>query len=302
MNISLRQLEVFALVAENRSFSKAAEELFLSQSTVSSHVAQLETLLGASLLRRENKKQVEPTEAGWRVYREAKEILNLCRSLEDTFQPAQDDPPIAIAASTVPSRHLLPRMLSAYVQEHPASRFSILKGDSAYALEKLRTGEATLAFVGTKIRDNRFCYTAISRDRIVLIAPNTPEFLEKQRKNMLGKDLLHHPMILREAGSGTRKEADKYLEKIGVKAGDLSVVAYMNDLEMVKQSVQNGLGITIISERVAEEDVKAGKILQFNLDESAFYRNIYLVYGKNRRLSAGERAFVSFAQRYGKQD
>ena len=89
MDISLRQLEAFVQTVENRSFSKAADALFLSQSTVSSHVAQLEALLHVSLLERSEKRYANPTPEGWRVYNSAKEILNLCKHMEEEFRPEE---------------------------------------------------------------------------------------------------------------------------------------------------------------------------------------------------------------------
>ncbi|MEL7610360.1 MAG: selenium metabolism-associated LysR family transcriptional regulator [Bacillota bacterium] len=299
MDISLRQLEVFVSTVENRSFSKAADALYLSQSTVSSHIAQLETLLKAPLLERKDKRSAEPTPAGWRVYKSAKEILNLCRNMQDEFSLDESNRQfICIAASTVPSRYLVPQLISAYVAKYPGAKFSVLEGDSAYALEKLKTGEAALAFVGTKYRTRSFHYHTLCRDRIVLITPNTGEFLTKQKEGVFGRELLSYPMILREAGSGTRKETDKYLAHIGVGPENLSIIAHMNDMESIKKAVISGLGTTIISERVAEDAIAAGKVLRFQLDAEDFYRNLYLAYAKNRHFAAEERNFIAFAQKH----
>lgn len=295
MDINLRQLEVFVNTVENRSFSKAAKVLYLSQSTVSSHIAQLETALKAPLLERKDKRLAEPTEAGWRVYNTAKQILALCRNMQDEFSVEESGPSfISIAASTVPSRYLVPQLIAAYVAKNPGTRFSVLEGDSAFALEKLKSGETPLAFMGTRYETRSFQYHAICKDRLVLITPNTGEFAVKQKDGVLGKELLSYPMILREAGSGTRNEMNKYLVHIGVNPSSLSVVAFMSDMESIKKAVINGLGITIISERAAEDAVLAGKVLRFQLDAKDFCRDLYLVYGKSRHLSAAERNFIAF--------
>jgi len=295
MEISLRQLEVFVSTVENRSFSKAAETLYLSQSTVSAHIAQLETVLQTPLLERRDKRLAEPTAAGWRVYNSAKQILTLCRNMQEEFSAAESSPAfISIAASTAPSRYLVPQLIAAYVEKYPGTRFSVLEGDSAFALEKLKSGEAALAFMGTRYGARAFQYRTVCRDRIVLIAPNTKEFLSKQKDGALGKDLLSYPIIMREAGSGTRKEADKYLAHIGAKPESLSVVAYMNDMESIKKAVISGLGVTIISERVAQDAILAGQVLRFPLDAGDFYRDLYLAYAKNRHFTLAERSFIAF--------
>lgn len=298
MDISLRQLEVFVNIVENRSFSKAAEVLYLSQSTVSSHIAQLETVLKTPLLERRDKRLAEPTAAGWRVYNSAKEILALCRNMQEEFSTEEIRCPfISIAASTVPSRYLVPQLIAAYVAKSPGARFSVLEGDSAFALEKLKSGEAALAFMGTRYEIRSFQYHTICKDRLVLITPNTEEFAAKQKDGVLGKELLSYSMIMREAGSGTRNEMNKYLTHIGVNPASLSVIAYMSDMESIKKAVINGLGITIISERVAEDAISAGTVLSFQLDSKDYYRNLYLAYKKSRHLSTAERNFVAFTSK-----
>lgn len=296
MDISLRQLEVFVNIVENRSFSKAAEVLYLSQSTVSSHIAQLETVLKTPLLERREKRLAEPTAAGWRVYNSAKEILALCRNMQEEFSTEEISRPfISIAASTVPSRYLVPQLIAAYVAKSPDTRFSVLEGDSAFALEKLKSGEVVLAFMGTRYETRLFQYHPVCKDRLVLITPSTEEFLTKQRDGALGRDLLCYPMIMREPGSGTRNEINKYLTHIGINPASLPVVAYMSDMESIKKAVINGLGITILSERAAEDAIAAGTVLRFQLDAKEYYRTLYLAYKKDKHFSAAERNFITSA-------
>ncbi len=298
MDITLHQLEAFTAVVENHSFSAAAETLFLSQSTVSSHVAQLERVLQTQLFTRRDKKHIELTEQGRRVYNCAKEILNMCGNIEQEFRTETGGRPfITIAASTVPSRYLVPQLIAEYAKDFPGSRFSVLEGDSAFAMERVKSGEAALAFVGTKLKESSFCYHTICKDRIVLISPNNEEFSAKKNLGALGKDLLGYPIIMRKNGSGTRKEADRYLEKIGIKEDELNIVAYMNDLESVKKAVASGLGVSLISERVAENAIREGRVLSFSLDKDEFYRNLYMIYAKNRHLSAKEQSFLNFVRR-----
>ena len=301
MNINLRQIEVFAAVMEQLSFTKAADQLYLSQPTVSSHIEQLEQALHTQLFVRTDKKHIVPTEAGKRMYVLVQDVLRACRTLEAEFLPddaADQTRLVTISASTIPSRYLLPQLLAAYVKKNPSMRFSILKGDSEYAIERLTLQEAQIAFAGTKIREDEYHFEPLCKDRIVLITPNTPEFRRLQAKGALGKELMRYPIVMREAGSGTKKEADKYLDHVGIDRNSLHIVAQMNDLEMIKQSVVNGLGISIISEWVVEEEIKQGSLLRFLLDDTEFYREIYLAYHKKRHLTVSERAFIAFVKRY----
>ena len=298
MDISLGQLEAFVSVVENRSFSKAGEELFLSQSTISSHIAKLERALQATLLQRREKKNVEPTEEGMQAYRVAVQILNQARALEDMFRhEAADQPIISIASSTVPSSYILPDILNGYNAARPECRFLVLDGDSSFALDRLQAGEAVFAFVGTKSRKSMICYHTVCRDRMVLITPKTPEYMEKKKTGMLGRELLDRPMILRESGSGTRRETDNYLKSIGVDPAKITVAAYMNNIEGIKSMVAGGGGVSILSERAARDSIQSGRVLCFDLEEDGPYRDICIAYLKNRCFTAAEQAFLNYVKK-----
>ncbi len=298
MDISLGQLEAFVSVVENRSFSKAGEELFLSQSTISSHIAKLERALQSTLLQRREKKNVEPTEEGMQAYRAAVQILNQAKALEDMFRKeAADQPIISIASSTVPSSYILPDILNGYNAARPECRFLVLDGDSSFALDRLQAGEAVFAFVGTKSRKSMICYHTVCRDRMVLITPKNSEYIEKKKAGVLGRELLDRPMILRESGSGTRRETDNYLKSIGVDPAKIIVAAYMNNIEGIKSMVAGGGGVSILSERAARDSIQNGRVLCFDLEEDGPYRDISIAYLKNRCFTAAEQAFLNYVKK-----
>lgn len=297
MDISLRQLEAFIKVAEHRSFSKAGDELFLSQSTISSHVAQLEQSLQVTLIKRREKKNIELTEEGQRAYRAAQIIINQAEMLQNMFRKEEADQPlISIAASTVPSSYILPGIMTGFSDIRPECRFSVLDGDSSFALERLQNGEAVFAFVGTSSRKTIFSYHTVCRDRMVLITPNNKEFAEKREMGVLGKELLEWPMIMRESGSGTRRETDNYLKSIGMSSADLNVAGYMNNIEGIKSMVAAGKGTTILSERAAADAIRDGRVLCFDLEEDGPYRDIYIAYLKNRSFTQTEQAFLNYVR------
>ena len=310
MDISLRQLEAFIKVAEHRSFSKAGDELFLSQSTISSHVAQLEQSLQVTLIKRREKKNIELTEEGQRAYRAAQIIINQAEMLQNMFRKEEADQPlISIAASTVPSSYILPGIMTGFSDIRPECRFSVLDdteaagrllsspvGSLTPALERLQNGEAVFAFVGTSSRKTIFSYHTVCRDRMVLITPNNKEFAEKKEMGVLGKELLEWPMIMRESGSGTRRETDNYLKSIGMSSADLNVAGYMNNIEGIKSMVAAGKGTTILSERAAADAIRDGRVLCFDLEEDGPYRDIYIAYLKNRSFTQTEQAFLNYVR------
>ena len=112
------------------------------------------------------------------------------------------------------------------------------------------------------------------------------------------RDFMKDPMIMREKGSGTKKEMDLFLESIGVSPEELQVVARMNDLESIKRSIVNGVGISVLSARSVLDLEKTGQILLFPLDESAHMRSFYIVYSKNRILKPHVRQFIQFVREF----
>ena len=169
-------------------------------------------------------------------------------------------------------------------------------GSLTPALERLQNGEAVFAFVGTSSRKTIFSYHTVCRDRMVLITPNNKEFAEKKEMGVLGKELLEWPMIMRESGSGTRRETDNYLKSIGMSSADLNVAGYMNNIEGIKSMVAAGKGITILSERAAADAIRDGRVLCFDLEEDGPYRDIYIAYLKNRSFTQTEQAFLNYVR------
>ena len=132
----------------------------------------------------------------------------------------------------------------------------------------------------------------------MIATPVTEHYLKFKEDPVDFKQFLEDPIIIREKGSGTKKEMDLFLEKIGITPSDLNVIARMNDLESIKKSIVNGLGISILSARSAVDLEKTKQILLFPLEESAHKRSFYIVYSKNRILKSHVRQFIHYVKEY----
>lgn len=130
LDISIRQLESFAATAEYSSFTRAAQELHLTQSTVSMHIQSLEDILGTQLIVRGARKRFSLTEDGKRVYAAAKDILSRCEALQQMRQGLESEA-LSIGTSTVPAQHLLPSLMSAFMKKHPDVRYILRRGQRA---------------------------------------------------------------------------------------------------------------------------------------------------------------------------
>ena len=124
------------------------------------------------------------------------------------------------------------------------------------------------------------------------------EFCLSCQRAAIFHDFLKDSIILREKGSGTKKEMDLFLDRAGITTGNLNVIARMNDLESIKKSIVNGLGISILSSRSVTDLQRTKQILVFPLEESAHKRSFYIVYSKNRILKPYVKQFVQFARDY----
>ena len=296
--MDIKQLATFVSVVDLKSFSKTAERLFLTQPTISAHITALEKELDTKLIIRTTK-EVYPSEAGKILYDYARDILTrkdeAVSAIKSYAQEMQGN--IHIAASTIPSQYILPSLIAAFRQKYPKVSFHILHCDSQEVVDKVLSHQADLGMTGTRLERSKCVYEYLADDRMVVIAPNTPEYQKYKKQGFSAKDLLHLPLILREEGSGTRMETENILKKAGMRLEDLHIVAQMDDPESIKNSVSHGLGISVISQRAAQEYERFGVVLSFEFTDIDMDRRLYLVRHKScHPASVAARAFVDFCR------
>lgn len=291
MNISLKQLEIFVTIVECGNFTEAGRRLYLAQSTVSSHISALEDALRVSLFRRESKRSIELTADGKRVYEYAKDVVTKCAALESsTVGAVKRD--LVIGASSAPAKCLLPRQVMQFTRAYPACCCIVRGGDSERIQQMVLDGDVQIGFVGSTDNRQSLVYERVAEDRLVLITPNTPHYARLKTQGVLGRDLLGEPMVFRDQGSGTQKMIDNYLSSRDIDAKTLQVRQYVSDPEMLRELVALGAGVSIVSSLSVEEQVRADKLLTFELEEEPVYRHIYMVYRKKGALSELARAFA----------
>lgn len=289
--MNLKQLEAFVKVAETKNFSEAARRLYLAQPTVSAHVAALERELDVCLLRR-NTKTVELTDAGRELYGYAEEMLRIEQKIKEHFGLREKEKrTLRIAASTIPSQYLLPRIMVRYQEKYPGEQLQVMETDSAGVVEQIISRRADLGFAGTQLEEKRCAYLPFYRDELVVIAPGNERF-----RSRLGQEvtawIMKEPLILREVGSGTRREAERLLGQMGVEMDGLNIAASMENQETIKRSVRSGMGVAILSRLAAEDEISSGKLLAFPLGREGGTRNINLVYDRTRPVTPEAEKFI----------
>ena len=265
--MDIRQLEAFVYTVKYQSFSLAAQKLYLSQPTVSSHINNLEKELHTQLLKRTTK-SLSVTPAGQTLYNYAAEILNLQQKaileLSDKNQKL-----LHIGVSSVPSLYLLPELLSAYHQEIPDVRFRTSCSDSLDVIRKVTDGTCDIGLVGTKISDTPCRFLPVTSDELVIAAPATPHFQACLELKDPVSMLLKEPFLLREDTSGTKQETLYYLKNRGLTLDDLNVIAVMDDAASLICCITLGMGISILSRATVQNDAQLGKLLIIPLEQSA---------------------------------
>lgn len=277
--MNLKQLEAFARVAEAKSFSEAAKILYLTQPTVSAHVASLEKELGVCLLMRSTK-EVSLTEEGEILYDYAMQMLELEQQIRERFGSRKKEGAVLrIAASTIPSQYLLPEIMVRFRERYPGVRLRVMETDSAGAVEQILSRRADIGFAGTVLEEKQCVYTPFYQDELVVIIPG--EGLEgPESAAETAAWIRRMPVILREEGSGTRKEAQRLLRQMGIELSELNIVASIQNQETIKRSVRNGMGISILSRLAAEDEIRSGVLRAVPLGETGGKRNINLVFDR----------------------
>lgn len=292
--MEFKQLEAFVAVVDYGSFSEAARRLYLTQPTISAHVRSLEEELHTRLIIRTTKK-TSVTTKGYQLYDSAVRMLEIRNNLLENFTGVQKHM-IDLSASTIPSSYLLPEILASYGKTHPDVYFHSIQTDSEDSINRVLDGTVDLALVGNNTRDENCIFVPFCQDELVIATPVNSHYLELKNNAVTFHDFIKDPIIIREKGSGTKKEMDLFLEKIGVTPSELNVIARMNDLESIKKSIVNGLGISILSARSVTDLEKTKQILLFPLEESVHKRSFYIVYSKNRILKPHVRQFMHYLQ------
>lgn len=295
LNFSLKQLEVFEAVAELNSFSRAAEELYLTQSTISAHISALERALDRQLFTRNARQRVMLTQEGKRLYPQVKYILSRCRSLQTVCEDTEDCQ-LLLGASTVPAQYVLPQLLTEFLKQRPNSRYLLKRGDSTQVCQMLHGGEIRIGFVGSIMEPQLLEYVPLVKDRLVLATANTPRYQRYHSRGAYGRELLKEPLVTREEGSGTERTLASYLRKIGVPEEKLNIVARIYNPEAIKQMVEQGMGVTILSELSVHDAVQEGRMLAFDLDAEGLERSIYMAYRKDLSPNRLEQAFLTFVR------
>lgn len=291
--MDLHQLFVFTKVVEHKSFSKAAEDIFLSQSTVSSHIQALERTLNVSLFDRVGR-EIILTPSGERLYQWALKLLLLKdQALLDLKEGATElRGMIRIGASSVPGQFMIPKMVKQFRKQYPKATFHINQSSSKNVADKVLNGSVDFGILGEKYENDKLCYIPLLKENLVLIT--------SKQSNIVGpvyiQDLLNYPFIMRNSDSGTNSLIEKFLKKNHISKDQMNIVAYTESGQSLIHFVLQEIGIAIISEIAAKEYYDKNLLLIHEIKEFNDERYFYLVYNQNKTQSMISKLFIESAQ------
>ncbi len=290
--MNLKQLEVFLAVAETGSFSRAAEATFITQSTVSQHIASLEAEFDLKLLDRTGKGAF-PTEGGKILLEHARQIVSKAREVPSVMKRFKglEDAILKMGASNIPGNYLVPVVLSNFIGRYPGVALTILQGDSRETLDRLKNEEIELGIIGSLFDEEDIAFEPLGRDKIVLIVKGDHPW--RRRKSVSLNELLQERYIIREAGSGTEKTVREALAKAGIEHSQMKVQASLGSNEAVKQAVVHGIGAAFISEMSIRKELAQGNVATVKIKGLTISRRFYLVSRLKRDLSPPARAFAN---------
>lgn len=295
--MEFKQLESFAAVVKCNSFTKAAEKLYISQPTISTHIRALEEELSTHLILRTTK-SIEVTPEGRKLYEYAENILQLRnRMLEECTGGVKKI--LHLAASTIPSAYILPEVLPAYGATRPDNYFVIHQSDSKSVIDGIVDGLYDVGLVGMEAQRENLTCVEFCQDEMVLITPVNEHFLELKDRKVSPVEILRQELVvLREKGSGSRKSVDNFMEARGITEEQLNITARINDPEAIKNLVAGGFGVSIVSKRAAQNFLRENRLLDFELPGNTGVRKLYVVYRNDRAEDNRVKEFVNFLLRH----
>jgi DNA-binding transcriptional LysR family regulator len=264
-------LKLFVAVYEQKSFSRAASLLHLSQPGVSVQIQSMENELGAKLFHR-TPKQVKPTQAGELLYKKAKKILSLYEEAQEDIQRLQKTVTgaLKIGASFTIGEYLLPKLLAGYAAQYPAVSAEVTIANTEQIIHAIRHNEIDVGLVEGDVGHAELSVEPFMRDELVIVASATHPLA--LMKNVQPEQLHDQVWVLREAGSGTRWYSDCLIREWGLRVKHSYI---FSSSQGVKEAVAAGLGIALLSRLVVHHELVSGELVP--LIKKRVYRQFSLL-------------------------
>jgi DNA-binding transcriptional LysR family regulator len=287
------KLKVFCTVAETKSFSKTSEIIHLTQPAVSLQIQALEEIYETKLFDRSSS-TVTLTAAGEVLYKYAKEILALYATAEKVIGEMTGlvKGSISIGASSTIGNYLLPNVITDFKKTRLKIKIHLLVGNTKRVIELLNSGNIDMGLVEGEVNRQKMVVEKLLSDELILIVPSYHAWSKK--KDISISELSKEPFIFREGGSGTRQIIEKFLSKHGITPQDMKISMVLGSTVAIKEAVENGLGVSIVSRWAARKETKYGTLHSLRIKEEKIVRDFSLIINKNAVSSHAVEEFLSY--------
>lgn len=296
MHFTFRQMQIFESVARLLSFSRAAEELHLTQPAVSMQIRQLEDTVGLPLLEQVGKK-IHLTEAGEELHHHCRVVARQLRETKEAMdslrQGVRGRLDIAIIST---AKYFMPMLLARFCDAHPDVQLRLSVGNRERILEQLADNDVDMVIMGRPPGEVSVISEPFAKNPHVVIAPPGHRFTNAKRLSV--QRVSEEPMIVREKGSGTRHLLERLFAEHGLK---VQARMEMSSNETIKQAVIAGMGISLLSIHTLKLELQTDSLVILPVQGLPVVRDWHLVHLKEKRLPPVARAFKSFLQEHAEE-
>jgi DNA-binding transcriptional LysR family regulator len=294
--MSDRRLQVFYSVAKHLSFTKAAEALHMTQPAVTFQVRQLEEQFNTRLFDRTHNR-INLTEAGERVYHHAKQIFELYSRMESEVRELTGEVSgvVIVGASTTVAEYMLPSLLGAFKRKFPDVIIRLQVSNTEGIVACVEHNAIDLGVVEGPVSNKSLVVEICRIDRLVAVLPKDHALAGSA--NLPVADVLKHPFIAREEGSGTREVTFDYLRGAGLDPAHLTVVMELGSPESIKGAIEAGMGISILSRSTIDKELQLGTLACVEL-EPRLERPFSFVHQKQKFRVRAIEELLDFARSY----
>jgi DNA-binding transcriptional LysR family regulator len=286
--MNTKQLKLFLLISELKSFSRAAELEALTQPAVTQQINRLEREIDSVLLRRKHKR-IELTKQGRLFYRFAKNMLTMTENLERELKiiNSKDESILKIGSSHIPTSHILYEKIVEFKQEHPAAYIIFEVNDTENISYMVENEMLEIGFVGA-VMNNDLNYRSFSGDELRLVAHKDFDIDD----SITLPDIVTVPLIINQKESGVRKFLEKKLEENGIYFDQMNIISEIGLPEALIEIVRMGMGCAFVPSIIMDREAKKGDLKSIDIKNFSAYRNYYLVTKKGVRLPKLTKTFL----------
>lgn len=292
--MNLYHLKTFYFTAKHRSFTKAADELCITQPAVTRQIQELQSTYDLTLFNRVGKK-ILLTDAGETLYSLAEKIFELESQVEESIRDFQQQKSgkISIVTTETFGAFYLPEIIIEYNRKFPDIFVTVLNLTDNYVIDSISRLTDDLGFISKEIAHPKIVVKEILKEDIVLVAG--PDHPISKNKSMDPSELNNLSIIMPETGCGSRKVISDFKKRHNI---DFNVVCDFSNNVAIKTLVKKGLGITLISKNAVREDIKKGDLVSIDIDDPNLVRRFFIAYHKEKYFTKTIAEFVASVNRW----